>query len=103
ISVRVVNARFIKPLDEKLLTGLLAEDLPILTIEEAILQGGFGSAVIEYAHDHGFHHARIDRMGIPDQFIEHGEVDLLLEEIGLTTEEAVKRLSILASKKQKRA
>jgi 1-deoxy-D-xylulose-5-phosphate synthase len=77
--------------------------MPILTIEEAILEGGFGSAVLEYAHDHGFHRSVIDRMGIPDQFIEHGDVDLLLNEIGMTTEETISRLSILARKKQKRA
>lgn len=103
ISIKVVNARFIKPLDEKILSGILADGIPILTIEEAILEGGFGSAVLEYAHDHGFHRSVIDRMGIPDQFIEHGDVDLLLNEIGMTTEETISRLSILARKKQKRA
>jgi 1-deoxy-D-xylulose-5-phosphate synthase len=103
ISIQVVNARFIKPMDEKMLTKLFSENMPILTIEEAILQGGFGSAVLEYAHDHRFHQAQIDRMGIPDQFIEHGDVNSLLEEIGLTTEEVIKRISILARKKQQRA
>lgn len=103
VSVRVVNARFIKPLDEKMLNQLFVENLPILTIEEAVLQGGFGSAVLESAHDHGYYHTVIDRMGIPDQFIEHGDVDSLLEEIGLTSDEVVKRMMILAHKKQQRA
>ena len=49
--------------------------MPILTIEEAVLQGGFGSAVLEFAHDHGYPFCIIDRMGIPDRFIEHGSVD----------------------------
>ena len=102
-SVKVVNARFIKPMDENLLHSLLTEKLPILTIEEAVLQGGFGSAVIEYAHDHGFYGAIIDRMGIPDYFIEHGNVDELLQEIDLTAEVAVKRIKRIAPKKQKRA
>ncbi len=104
-SIRVVNARFIKPLDERMLTELLDKHIPILTIEEAVLQGGFGSAILEYAGSHGYHDALIDRIGIPDRFIEHGDVDSLLEEIGLTTEEAVKRTSILAQarKKQQRA
>lgn len=103
ISVKVINARFIKPLDEKVLKELFMKNIPVLTIEEAVLQGGFGSSVLEFAHDHGFYTSVVDRMGIPDQFIEHGDVGKLLEEIGLTTEEAVKRLNILARKKQQRA
>ncbi|WP_462412515.1 1-deoxy-D-xylulose-5-phosphate synthase [Neobacillus sp. Marseille-QA0830] len=103
ISVQVVNARFIKPLDETMLTKIFDKNIPVLTIEEAVLQGGFGSSVLEYAHDHGYYHSQIDRMGIPDQFIEHGDVALLLEEIGLTSEEAVKRISVMAGKKQQRA
>ena len=103
ISVKVVNARFIKPLDEKMLNQLFSNNIPILTIEEAVLQGGFGSSVLEYAHDKAFYHQAIDRMGIPDQFIEHGDVNALLEEIGMTTSEVVNRITILARKKQKRA
>ena len=103
ISVKVVNARFIKPLDEKMLNQLFSNNIPILTIEEAVLQGGFGSSVLEYAHDKAYYHQAIDRMGIPDQFIEHGDVNSLLEEIGLTTSEVVNRITILARKKQKRA
>lgn len=103
VSVKVVNTRFIKPLDEELLIGILKENMPILTIEEAVLQGGFGSFVLETSHDLGYQHVEIDRMGIPDQFIEHGSVDKLLEEIGMTTEDVVLRLQKLARQKQKRA
>ncbi|MDR6998677.1 1-deoxy-D-xylulose-5-phosphate synthase [Neobacillus niacini] len=103
ISVKVVNARFIKPLDEKMLTHFLDKNIPLLTIEEAVIQGGFGSAVLEFAHDHGYYNQVIDRIGIPDRFIEHGDVGSLLEEIGMTTKEVVKRLTILARKKQQRA
>jgi len=102
-SIKVINARFIKPLDEKMLMELFHENMPILTIEEAVLQGGFGSMVLEYAHDNGFHHMQIDRMGIPDRFIEHGSVNELLKEIGMTTGDVVERMKILARKKQKRA
>ncbi|QQZ06641.1 1-deoxy-D-xylulose-5-phosphate synthase [Heyndrickxia oleronia] len=100
LSVKVINARFIKPMDENMLHDLFSLNLPILTIEEAVLQGGFGSAVIEYAHDHGFTNT-IDRMGIPDQFIEHGSVNQLLQEIGMTTEEVVKRYKLLHRKYKK--
>lgn len=102
-SVKVVNARFIKPMDEKMLSSLLDSKLPILTLEEAVLQGGFGSAVLEYAHDHGNVGATIDRLGIPDEFIEHGSVDKLLEEIGLTVEGTMQRIINITPKKQKRA
>ena len=103
ISVQVVNARFIKPLDEQMLHTLLQKNMPLLTIEEAVLQGGFGSAVLEFAYDHGYHGAIIDRMGIPDRFIEHGGVSQLLEEIGLTTEHVMERIYLLTPKKRKRA
>ena len=74
--------------------------MPILTIEEGVLQGGFGSAVLEFAHEQDYHHVKIERMGIPDQFIEHGSVDLLLEEINLTKEDAVARIQELVSTKK---
>ncbi|PLT34762.1 1-deoxy-D-xylulose-5-phosphate synthase [Bacillus sp. V5-8f] len=102
-SVKVVNARFIKPLDEKMLSSILDSKLPILTIEEAVLQGGFGSAVLEFAHDYGGPAATIDRMGVPDEFIEHGSVNTLLEEIGLTVDGVVQRVINITPKKQKRA
>ncbi|MFE8702533.1 1-deoxy-D-xylulose-5-phosphate synthase [Cytobacillus sp. FJAT-54145] len=103
ISVKVVNARFIKPLDEKMLLTIFGQNIPVLTIEEAVLQGGFGSTVLEFAHDKGYHHVTIERMGIPDRFIEHGSVKELLKEIGLTTEDVVQKLQTLARIKQKRA
>ncbi len=102
-SISVINARFIKPMDEEMLLSLLNQNIPLLTIEEAALQGGFGSACLEFASDRGFHHVRIERMGIPDRFIEHGSVDLLLQEIGLTVENAVAKLKSLTKLKQKRA
>ncbi|WP_416827168.1 1-deoxy-D-xylulose-5-phosphate synthase [Ectobacillus polymachus] len=102
-SVKVVNARFIKPLDEAYLAHLLEQHIPIVTLEEACLAGGFGSSVLEFAHDNGFSHAVIDRMGIPDEFIEHGSVTKLLEEIGLTATEVVRHLTALLPSKQKRA
>ncbi len=103
MSVKVVNARFIKPMDETMLHDLLERRLPILTVEEAVLQGGFGSAVLEFAHDHGYHGAVIERMGIPDRFIEHGSVSELLREIGLTAAHIVERIKTMAPRKQKRA
>ncbi|THE11268.1 1-deoxy-D-xylulose-5-phosphate synthase [Bacillus timonensis] len=101
ISVRVVNARFIKPLDNDMMHQILGSNLPVLTIEESVLMGGFGSAVLEFANDHDYQNAKIDRMGIPDQFIEHGSVNELLREIGMTTENVVERVQKLVPKKKR--
>ncbi|MCR8847088.1 1-deoxy-D-xylulose-5-phosphate synthase [Rossellomorea sp. SC111] len=103
LSVRVVNARFIKPMDENMLKRVLEEEMPVLTIEEAVLQGGFGSGVLEFAQEQGLHDAVIDRIGIPDYFIEHGSVKELLNEIGMTKENIVDRILTITPKKQKRA
>ncbi|MCZ2260115.1 1-deoxy-D-xylulose-5-phosphate synthase [Sporosarcina sp. G11-34] len=99
ISAQVVNARFIKPLDTAMLDSLFNAGMPILTIEEAALAGGFGSAVLEYAHDVSHNAAPIDRLGIPDHFIEHGNTSELLNEIGVTTENAVEKVVSLVRKK----
>lgn len=101
IQVEVVNARFIKPMDEQMLHNILKSNRPVLTVEEAVLQGGFGSAVLEFSSEHGYYSA-IDRMGIPDKFIEHGSVTKLLEEINLTTEEVINRVNKLVRPIQKR-
>ena len=100
ISAQVVNARFIKPLDTAMLDFLFSSKMPIMTVEEAVLAGGFGSAVIEYAHDVKYTAAAIERMGIPDHFIEHGNVNELLAEIGMTTENLVQNVESLDSRKK---
>ncbi|MEV9639325.1 1-deoxy-D-xylulose-5-phosphate synthase [Mammaliicoccus sciuri] len=85
-NVSIVNARFIKPLDTDLLDELFKQGKPIITIEEAVLAGGFGSAVLEYAEEVNHTSTIIERIGIPDEFIEHGNVDDLLMEIHMTPE-----------------
>ena len=100
ISVEIVNARFIKPMDEEMLHRIYQTGRPILTIEESMLQGGFGSAVLEFANNHGYDTNQTERMGIPDEFIEHGSVDLLMRDIHLTAEEAEKRITKLVHQKR---
>lgn len=92
IHAAVINARFIKPLDYAMLDQLFENQTPIVTLEEAALAGGFGSAVLEYAHDVQYKAAPIERMGIPDYFIEHGDVPQLLAEVGLTVENVVTKV-----------
>ena len=100
IQAMVVNARFIKPLDEKLLNRIFEKGLPVLTVEEGVLQGGFGSSVLEFSHDNGYSN-QIMRLGIPDQFIDHGEVHELLNEIGLTSDHIVQTIRTMLQKQKK--
>ncbi len=103
VHVRVVNARSAKPLDADLLKELQEEGQPILTLEEAVLKGSFGSAVLEHFHDTGCHNMVIERMGIPDRYIEHGSVPELYEEIGLTAEEVINKIFTLVPRRRQRA
>lgn len=86
INVEVVNARFVKPLDKKILFSILKTFDKIITIEENALSGGFGSAVLEFAEAHDIKGVVIKRIGIPDEFIEHGSRDQLLHDLGLDNE-----------------
>lgn len=79
----VVNCRYVKPLDEELIASLSSAIPNILTAEENALQGGFGSAVLELLSDRSIGPMRIRRIGIPDQFIEHGAVSILRKKYGL--------------------
>lgn len=102
ISAKVINARFIKPLDVDMLEGLAELQMPILTVEEGVLQGGFGSSVLETLHEKGYHDMVVDRMGIPDHFIEHGSVNELLNEIGLTSDNIAIQAKKLIPKQKRR-
>jgi 1-deoxy-D-xylulose-5-phosphate synthase len=90
LSVAVINARFIKPLDTQLLSKLFAQCGWVLTVEEGARMGGFGSAVGEAAVDHGWDARKLRSLAIPDRYIEHGDRGQLLEEIGLDPDGIVK-------------
>jgi 1-deoxy-D-xylulose-5-phosphate synthase len=77
ISATVVNCRFVKPLDADLIAALAGEIPRIITVEENVRQGGFGSAVLECLSDQGITGFRIQCIGIPDTFVEHGPQKLL--------------------------
>ncbi|EQA4760914.1 1-deoxy-D-xylulose-5-phosphate synthase [Staphylococcus pseudintermedius] len=83
IRARVINARYIKPMDTTLLGDLGAKNTPVVTVEEAMLNGGLGSQIANYFTDHGYTN-RIKRLGIDDTYIEHGDVEQILEDLGLT-------------------
>ena len=84
IRAGVVNTRFVKPLDTQMLTKLAHEANLIVTVEDNVLAGGFGSSVLEYMNSQHFNWVKVLRLGLPDQFIEHGTRVQLLEKYGLT-------------------
>jgi len=90
ISATVVNCRFVKPLDDALITRLAGEIPNIVTVEENILQGGFGSAVVECLMDAGIANSRVVRIGIPDTFVEHGSQKILRSKYGIDTPGIIK-------------
>ncbi|NVM57728.1 MAG: hypothetical protein HWN51_06380, partial [Desulfobacterales bacterium] len=93
ISVMVVNSRFVKPLDTELITSLARKIPYIVTVEENVVQGGFGSAVLEFLADEGITGNRILRLGIHDTFVEHGSQEVLRAKYGIDTPGIVKAVS----------
>lgn len=83
LSVGVVNARFVKPLDRATIAKAIEECGFVLTVEEGCLQGGFGAAVLEAANEAGLNTAHVRRLGLPDRFVLHAERDEQLAEVGL--------------------
>jgi 1-deoxy-D-xylulose-5-phosphate synthase len=75
----VVNSRFVKPLDVDLMIKLATKIPHVITVEENVLTGGFGSAVLEAINDAQIEPCRIKRVGLPDKFIEHGPQKTLRE------------------------
>ena len=84
IDATVINARFVKPLDAELILALAQTNRVIVTVEEAYLAGGFGSAVLELLEENGLQDKiKVVRMGVPDRIITHGDAKLLLAKYGL--------------------
>jgi len=83
IAATVVNARFVKPLDEELIVSLAEETRRFLTVEENALQGGFGSAVLELFEEKRLTGITCKRLGIPDTFVEHGGQEILRNKYGI--------------------
>jgi len=86
LDVGVINSRFVKPLDRHTILKAVRDCRFVATVEEGALAGGFGSAVLEAAADTGLDASRVHRIGIPDEFVEHGQRDELLADLGLTAE-----------------
>ena len=94
LAVTVVDARFAKPIDAGLMAQLAAEHDLLVTVEEGVLAGGFGSAVWETLNEAGAAAggSRILRVGLPDRYVTHGKPALLHEEVGFTAERIAERV-----------
>src|SRR5687767_9732860 len=92
INIAVVNARFIKPLDEELIRRFCTPGAHVLTVEEGSLAGGFGSAVMEKAQELGLEGVKFHRIGIPDEYVHHGTQDVLRAQYDLHPEGIVRRV-----------
>ncbi len=100
ISVTVADARFAKPLDVGLAAQLAAEHELLVTVEEGVLAGGFGSAVWESLSDAGVT-PRILRVGLPDHYVTHGAPKLLHEEVGFTGERIAERIEAAVAERDR--
>lgn len=102
IEAGVVNARFIKPLDEDYLHDLGASGRPVIVVEESMLEGGLGSMIATFFSDHHYTN-KLKRIGIDNEYIEHGDVNLLLEDIGITAENIKSEAMHLIGKKHEKS
>ncbi|MCM1046145.1 MAG: 1-deoxy-D-xylulose-5-phosphate synthase [Candidatus Gastranaerophilales bacterium] len=90
-SVSLINARFVKPLDEEAVLEACKDHRMIVTMEENVKCGGFGERVMDCLNQNGLHNPCIN-ISIPDAYVEHGNVELLKQEIGIDAESIVKRI-----------
>ena len=100
LNVKVINARFIKPIDRDLLLNLAATVKKIITVEENVLPGGFGSAVLELLAEEGINGVQVKRLGIPDEFVEHATQKQLRHQYGIDEEgiiRAIKQMLVKGS------
>ncbi|RAP76476.1 1-deoxy-D-xylulose-5-phosphate synthase [Paenibacillus montanisoli] len=102
LNVRIVNARFIKPMDEAMLLQIAKEGLSMLVLEEGSVLGGLGSAVLEFYSMHKEHNISVRIMGVPDEFIEHGSIKEQRQEVGLTADRVAAELRTLLPRLRKR-
>lgn len=100
LKIAVINARFIKPLDEQLIEQYCTPGARVITVEEGSLAGGFGSAVMEKVQELGIEGVRFHRIGIPDEYVHHGTQDVLRAQYDLHKDGIARRVrDFLAGKR----
>lgn len=96
ISAEVINARFVKPFDEKNILKSVKKTGNLVTIEEGVARGGFGSQVAAMLNERQID-AKVKCMGVPDKFIDHGPAGMLREKLGFDAESIIKHVRRLIS------
>ena len=94
ISVKLINPRFVKPFDDELLSEIINSKLPIITLEDNVLAGGFGSMIAEKLIDFGASN-KLLRLGLPDNFVQHGSLKELKAMLGLDPQSIVTKITNL--------
>ncbi|MCQ6558145.1 1-deoxy-D-xylulose-5-phosphate synthase [Paenibacillus mendelii] len=102
LNIRVINARFIKPLDESMLHQLAQEGINMIVLEEGSELGGLGSAVLEFYSLHNVKNASVRIIGVPDVFVEHGTIEEQRQETGLTADRVAGELKAMMPRARKR-
>ncbi|NLJ25796.1 MAG: 1-deoxy-D-xylulose-5-phosphate synthase [Firmicutes bacterium] len=101
LDVGVINARFIKPLDEETLLNVAEKTDYLITLEENVLAGGFGSAVLELLEAQGLlQQVKVKRIGVPDVFVEHGDNGSLYRALGLDVGQLVERILLTTGQRK---
>ncbi|MDD5737225.1 MAG: 1-deoxy-D-xylulose-5-phosphate synthase [Candidatus Omnitrophica bacterium] len=98
IKTSLINVRFIKPIDEELLKGLAARTKKFVTVEEGVLEGGFGSAVLEFFERERMSDISVKRLGFPAKFVEHGRKEDLFKAYGLDAQGIASEIKKMFSK-----
>ncbi len=98
ISAAHYDMRFVKPLDEELLHKVFKQFKHVITVEDGIISGGFGSAILEFMCDHGYT-SRVKRLGVPDRFVEQGTQQELYKECGYDVEGIIATVKTLVKPK----
>ncbi len=96
ISVSVVNARFVKPIDTEMIDRLVQNHKTLITMEENVRNGGYGDAVLRYVNDRGYD-IKVINVALPDDYVEHGSVEILRKETCIdkdTVIEMIRKLSV---------
>ena len=90
----LINARFVKPLDTELIEELSQEHELLVTMEENVISGGFGEHVVRYMNERSGENPQMKvlNIAIPDEYVEHGNVEILRKEIGIDKESVVKKI-----------
>jgi len=100
IDVAVINARFVKPIDEALIEKLSKDINKFITVEEGVLEGGFGSFLLETLEKKGIKNVEVHRIGLPSEFITHGKREVLLDLYGLSSIKIAKAMKEKITKGQ---